>query len=130
MRTSDAVTVDLPTPGEPVRPTTWAWPVYGAIARITGRSSGAPFSTRETSRASDLGSPSRAAATSASARESAGTRSVAARPRHPEQQGIALATAAAQRRGTEPAAPPPEFVDQVQGEPGPAHSDRMAERDG
>src|SRR5215475_555596 len=100
------------------------------MAHITGRSSGEPFSTWEISRASDLASPSRAAATSAAARESAGTLSVAARPAHPEQQRVALAASAAQRGSAESAAPPPERVDQVQREPGPAHPDRMAERDG
>src|SRR5258708_29997804 len=98
------------------------------MARITGRSSAEPFSTWEISRASDLASPSRAAATSAEARESAGT--LLGRPRHREQQGIALAAPTAQRRRAESAAPPPELVDQVQGQSGPAHPDRVAERDG
>ena len=67
-----------------------------------------PFSTRETSRASDRASPSRAAATSASARRVLPARqSVAAGPRHPQQQGVALAAAAAQRGRAEPAAAPP-----------------------
>jgi hypothetical protein len=40
---------------------------------MTGRSAGEPFSTKETSRASDLAFPPLAAATSASALESSGT---------------------------------------------------------
>src|SRR6266699_3555052 len=128
-RTSALVTVDLPTPGEPVSPTTRAWPTCGATARITGLSSAEPFSTCETSRARDRASPSRAAATSASARESSGTRSVAARPRHPQQQRVTLAAAAAQRRRAEAAAAPLQLIGQVQREPGAAHPDRMAERD-
>src|SRR5262249_56144248 len=85
---------------------------YGVMARTTGRSSGEPFSTWEISRASDLASPSRAAATSAAARESAGTLSVAARLRDLEQQRVALAAPAAQRGCAEPTALPPELVDQ------------------
>ena len=34
------VIVDLPTPGAPVTPTTWAWPVWVASADITSRSAG------------------------------------------------------------------------------------------
>src|SRR5262245_12588238 len=100
------------------------------MARITGRSSGEPFSTWEISRASDLASLSRAAATSAAVRESAGTLSVAARPRHAQQQSIALAAPAAQRGRAESAAPPLELVGKVQRQPGPAHPDRVTQRNG
>jgi hypothetical protein len=38
--------VDLPTPGGPVRPITWARPVTGANSRMIDGSSSAWFSTR------------------------------------------------------------------------------------
>src|SRR5579875_3005711 len=56
--TSAFVVVDLPTPGEPVSPTTWACPPYGASAAATSRSSGESFSTSEISRATARGWPS------------------------------------------------------------------------
>ena len=59
-RTSAVVVVDLPTPGEPVRPMTWAWPVCGDSAAATSRSAGLASSTSEISRATDRASPSRA----------------------------------------------------------------------
>src|SRR5262249_25691679 len=62
--TSADVEVDLPTPGEPVSPTTYAPPVSGASAAITSRSCGEAPSTREISRATARGLPSRAWATS------------------------------------------------------------------
>ena len=61
--TSAEVEVDLPTPGEPVSPTTYASPVSGASAAITSRSCGDAPSTREISRATARGRPSRASAT-------------------------------------------------------------------
>src|SRR5690349_7008234 len=57
------VDVDLPTPGEPVRPTTYAVPVSGARAAMTSRSCGDAPSTREISRATARGRPSLAWAT-------------------------------------------------------------------
>ena len=62
--TSAVVEVDLPTPGEPVMPTIWACPAYGARAAITSRSCGESSSTSEISRATARASPSRARATS------------------------------------------------------------------
>ena len=53
--TSAEVVVDLPTPGEPVSPTTWARPAYGASAAITSRSAGRASSTSEISRATARG---------------------------------------------------------------------------
>ena len=56
--------MDLPTPGEPVSPTTYALPASGASAAITSRSCGDAPSTSEISRATARGRPSRAWATS------------------------------------------------------------------
>ena len=75
-RTSAAVVVDLPTPGDPVSPRTCACPVCGASAAATSRSAGLASSTSEISRATERASPSRARSTSA------GT-SAARRPRRP-----------------------------------------------
>lgn len=55
--------VDLPTPGEPVRPTTYALPVSGASVAMTSLSCGDAPSTREISRATARGRPSLAWAT-------------------------------------------------------------------
>src|SRR6266571_6107086 len=140
---SAQATVDLPTPGEPVRPITRAVPVSGAMAFMTARSSGERFSTREISRASARASPERAPAMRASG--SAGARcrrrrwssaapggrgSATARRRHLEQQRISLAAAAAERRRAEPAAPAAQLADQVQRYPRPRGADRVADRDG
>src|SRR4051794_29710346 len=62
--TSADVEVDLPTPGDPVRPTTYAPPVSGASAAMTSLSCGEAPSTREISRATARGRPSLAWATS------------------------------------------------------------------
>ncbi len=62
--TSAEVEVDLPTPGEPVSPTTYALPVSGARAAMTSLSCGDAPSTSEISRATARGRPSLAWATS------------------------------------------------------------------
>src|SRR5919108_5401022 len=62
--TSAEVDVDLPTPGEPVSPTTYALPVSGASVAMTSLSCGDAPSTREISRATARGLPSLAWATS------------------------------------------------------------------
>src|SRR5690606_41462372 len=46
-----------------------------------------------------------------------------------DQQGVALATATAQRGGTETSAAPAQFVHQVHGQPRTGGADRVAERD-
>src|SRR5215472_9293767 len=120
---------------------------------MTSRSSGESSSTSETSRASGRGSPARAAETSASgsdregraaedtaAEEGAAEATATERPvtgrsglaggGHAEQQRVALAAAAAQRCGAEPAAPAAQLVDQVQGNPGAGCSERVTDRDG
>src|ERR1700722_4701126 len=129
-RTSADVTVDFPTPGEPVSPTTRALPVKGAMPFITRRSSGASFSTSDTSRPRERASPALAAVISASGSAlprggrprapDAVSRSATGRRGHPQQQGVTLAAAAAEGRGAYPAAPAGQFVDKVQRDPGPA----------
>ena len=57
---SAEVVVDLPTPGDPVRPMTTALPAWGVSAAMTSRSCGEAFSTRLISRPTLRGSPSRA----------------------------------------------------------------------
>src|SRR5690606_31535579 len=58
--TSAEVDVDLPTPGGPVSPTTYAPPPCGARAAATSRNCGEAPSTKEISRATARGRPRRA----------------------------------------------------------------------
>src|SRR5262249_38299691 len=116
-RTSAEVVVDLPTPGAPVSPTTWALPVYGANAVITSRRrSDSPSTTvpgRATARAEpECSSPPRAVVTSWPT-ESVG-RIGALGPRAPQDQGVALPAAPAQRRGTDAATATLELERQVE----------------
>src|SRR3954462_2968489 len=169
-RTSAVVEVDLPTPGDPVSPSTCACRVCGASASATSRSLGLASSTREISRATDRASPFRAPSTSAATstarrprrpegaagagvwtavpsvtppprrRSSTACRAVPRSPVNPrarsplgghvQDQRVALAAAAAQRRGTDAAAPPAQLERQVEDDPGAAHPDRVAEGDG
>src|SRR5690348_6276264 len=139
-RTSSLVVVDLPTPGEPVRPTTWACPAYGASAAATSGSAGSPFSTRLISRATERASPSRARATrvgtscrrltlTAPPRASRARRKADSRGGHLDDQRVALATAAAQAGRAEAAAAALELQRQGQHQAGAGHADRVAERD-
>src|SRR5215203_1725796 len=118
------VEVDLPTPGEPVRPTMCAPPVrppaYGASAAITSRSSGDPSSTWEIKRPIARASPSRARATSSSADS-------ALRDTHDQCVALAAATAKCGRTGAAAAAL--ELEREVKDDAGAGHADRVAERD-
>src|SRR6478735_5185124 len=118
--TSALVSVDLPTPGAPVMPTTWACPGCAARAAATSRSSGDSSSTSEISRATDRASPARARPTRSSTES-------ALRDTH--DQRVALAAAPAQGRGADAAAATLELEGQVQHDPGAGHADRVAERD-
>src|SRR5205085_4689637 len=51
------ISVDLPTPGGPVNPTTAARPVFGKISRTSAQPSGSSFSTSEIARARARFSP-------------------------------------------------------------------------
>src|SRR4051812_28107151 len=114
------VAVDLPTPGDPVMPTTWAWPACGTRAAITSRSCGEPSSTIETSRATARDSPSRARAT-----RSAGSSA----PRDTDDQGVALAAATAERGRADPATTTLQLEGEGEHDPGPGHADGVAEGD-
>ena len=62
-RTSASVVVDLPTPGAPVMPTTWAPPVWGASAAMTSGRAGCWSSTSEMSRPTARDVPALASST-------------------------------------------------------------------
>src|SRR6266568_5894709 len=144
--TSMFVEVLLPTPGEPVSPTTYAEPAYGASAASSARSCGEPSSTWEISRATARGSPPRARSSSeATAVDcfpvgtclkvltrdppmAVGLGSLA-RGRNPDDQRVALAAAAAQGRRADAAAAPSQLEREVQHDAGSGHADRVAERD-
>src|SRR5580700_8939607 len=138
-RSSAPVTVDLPTPGAPVRPMIRAPPVSGRRSFMTERTWRESSSTSEISRARARMSPARALSSSApvvsgtvvsgavvSGAVVSATGGLAA---DPEQQGLTLAAAAAQTGGAEPAAAPAELVAQVHGEPGAGRADRVADGD-
>ena len=96
-------------PGEPVSPTTWAWPVCGASAAITSRSSGDASSTSEISRATARGVARRGRARPASGTDAAERRRRRRRARQrqardADDQRVALAAAAAQRGRADAAA--------------------------
>src|ERR1700754_2561662 len=134
-RTSTDVDVDLPTPGGPVRPTTWARPPYGASAAATSRSCPppdvpTPSSTREISRATARCSPRRARSTRSVTAARRAMPVGSARRRHADDQSIALATAAAQRSDAGATTAALELEREVQREAGARHADRVAERDG
>src|SRR5581483_11887191 len=99
---SALVIVDLPTPGAPVSPITRASPGPAASSTCS------PASTRDRSRASAR---------------------VPLLPTDPEDEGFALAAAAAQARRAEAAAAPGQLVAQVHGQPGAGGADRMPQRD-
>src|ERR1700722_14228804 len=143
--TSAPVTVDLPTPGDPVSPSTRACPVSGAATFRPARSWGAPSSTSDRSRPRARASPSRARSMAvAGSRPPAWTGSAtgpgsvteepssATRGRggYLEQQRAALAAAAAQRGRAQPAAAAAQLVHEVQGDPGARRPDRVAQGDG
>src|SRR4249920_790160 len=119
---SAPVTVDLPTPGEPVRPMIRARPVSGRRSLMTERTRGDSSSTSEMSRARARTSPARALAISLFFV----TNGSAA---HSEEQRLALAAAAAQRGRAEPAAAAAELVAQVHRDPGAGGPDRVADGD-
>src|SRR5665647_3136032 len=135
--TSALVIVDLPTPGLPVMPKMCARPVCGARAAITSRSAGWPSSTSEMSRATARGAPALAASTRAgtstgllaiiqsSALKSA-SRSL---PGNTHDQCVSLPAAAAERGHTDAATTALELQDEVQGDPGPRHTDGVADGD-
>src|SRR5688572_18042594 len=129
-RTSAFVEVDLPTPGAPVRPMTWAFPVCGARAAATRGSCELPCSTREISLAIARGSPSRARSTSPATSTALATPRPLGLGRHADDQSVALTTTTAQRRGTHAAATPLQLQSEVQGDAGAGHADRVAQRDG
>src|SRR3954451_7777543 len=129
------VDVDLPTPGAPVMPTILACPACGTSVAVTSLSRGDSSSTREISRATARGSPSRA-------RE---TRSVTTLPSSPsrcnerreatsggnaEDQRITLTAATAQRRDPDTATAALELEREVKRDPGPRHPDGVSECDG
>src|SRR3954452_3181479 len=132
--TSAEVDVDLPTPGEPVRPTTYALPVSGASVAMTSLSCGDAPSTREISRATARGRPSLAWATRVE------TSCITAPFRwatyedsglwYPHDERVTLTAATAQRGRADPAAAPLELQGEVQDEPGAGHADGVAEGDG
>src|SRR5580700_7696947 len=146
---SAPVTVDLPTPGAPVRPMTRAPPVSDRRSFMTERTWGDSSSTSEISRARARMSPARALSSSASVVLGPAVSGpvvlgpvvlgtvlsgpvVSATGRlaaDPEQQGLALAAAAAQPGGAEPSAAPAELVAQVHREPGAGGADRVADGD-
>src|SRR3954454_6941399 len=114
------VAVDLPTPGEPVIPTTWAWPACGTSAAMTSRSWGERSSTIETSRATARGSPPRALATRSS---------ILSVLRDTDDQGVALAATAAECGGTHSTAAALELEGQGEDDPGTGHADGVTEGD-
>src|SRR5438067_2050926 len=61
------ISVDLPAPGGPVKPTTAARPVCGKISRTSVQPSGSSFSTSEMARASARLSPARSRSASSAA---------------------------------------------------------------
>src|SRR3954468_15809892 len=139
-RTSSLVVVDLPTPGEPVSPTTWACPEYGASAAATSGSAGSPFSTRLISRATERASPSRARATRVGTscrrltlngppRSWRARRKAGSRGGHLDDQRVALPAATTQTGRAQTAAAALELQRQGQHQPGAGHADRVTERD-
>src|SRR6476620_11297928 len=135
------VDVDLPTPGLPVMPMTWARPECGASAAMTSRSAGCASSTSEMSRATARGEPALAASTRAGPSTGRDAlRGLSVRDgtalaggsglRDADDQGVALATATAQGGGADPTAAALELERQVQGEAGAGHADRVPQRDG
>ena len=87
-------------------------------------------STSEISRATARCSPSRARGDQLPGTPQAPPASPAVRTRHADDQRVALAAAAAQRRGADAAAAALQLERQVQGDPGAGHADRVAQRDG
>ena len=72
--TSVPISVDFPTPGGPVNPTTAARPVFGNTSRTSAQPSGSSFSTSEIARARARFSPAnRRSASSAAVLGSGGT---------------------------------------------------------
>ena len=133
--TSALVEVDLPTPGAPVMPRTWARPACGSrSAAITSRRSGEASSTSVISRATAAGSPSRARATRSGTawapRRVTPRVTRSSRRGHADDQRVALAAAAAQRGGTDAATAALELEGEVQHDPGARHADGVAEGDG
>src|SRR2546421_7830895 len=66
-RTIAPISVDFPTPGGPVKPTTAARPVFGNTSRTSAQPSGSSFSTSEIARASARLSPARRRSASSAA---------------------------------------------------------------
>src|SRR5882757_6602218 len=132
--TSADVDVDLPTPGDPVSPTTWARPVCGASAVATSRSLGLASSTIEISRATALGSLSCARATRSETLYWRGIDLLcpiarSAGRRHVEHQGVSLPAAPTQRRHARAATPATQLQREVQRDARARHPDRMAQGD-
>ena len=127
--TSAEVVVDLPTPGDPVRPITRAGGSLEAAtnAFVICGTFGEPSSISEISRATLRASPLRRAVDevvdvdgSAPTDQDAGTRRISASPWPPPPQRAAAPT------------PPPRRLSssaRVQREAGAGHADRVAERD-
>src|SRR4051794_40351938 len=142
--TSVDVDVDLPTPGDPVRPMTQAWPTWGINAAMTSRSAGDAFSTKEIRRPTARASPRRARSThSSTERCDIAPTPLGVMPHHPsvsrgdatllgrnaEDQRVALAAAAAERRSPDSPAAAAQLERERQGEPGAGGADRVAESD-
>ena len=132
-RDERGVGVDLPTPGEPVSPTTWACPACGASAAATSRSCGrVVLDQRDEPRDGARRRPLAGAASTEArgdgrrlaarpAGQADGTRRIRASPWPPPPHSAAAPT------------PPPRRLQlerEVQREPGAGHADRVAERDG
>src|SRR5438270_2377709 len=104
---------------------TRALPAYGINAAITSRNNGEAFSTREISRPTARPSPARARSTSApTSGPTTGTSG-----RDAQQQCVSLTATAAQRRGTQTAAPPLQLIGEGNRQAGARCADRMSERD-
>src|SRR6478735_4379911 len=132
--TSAVVVVDLPTPGEPVRPMTHALPAWGASAAITSRSDSWPSSTREIRRATARGEPALADSTRAgTSTDRRATRRVSERSGgrgDADDEGVALTAAATEGGRADAATTTLQLEREVQGDAGTRHPDRVAERDG
>src|SRR6476646_3412913 len=109
-RTSAVIRLDLPTPGGPVIPTTYAEPVSGYTSRTSSYASGSPFSTSVIARASASRSPSRTPAASVS-------------PVHSRRRATSGAGLHYLRLDHRAADPTRERVAHERGEPGQARGD-------
>ncbi len=130
-RSSAAVVVDLPTPGDPVMPMTLARPDVGRERRASARgTSGEPSSISEISRAMSRARPSRAPSTSV------GTSRLTVGSRPPYACGTRMSRASPcpppPHSAAAPMPPPRRFSSSARCStmPGARHADRVAEGDG